>query len=137
MTVPTTRMEIIRAFIPASPHAAALGIRLREIEADRAVLELPWREDLATMADVVHGGAVATLADTAAMAAAWASDEVPEAVEGSTVSLALDYLAPARGDLTAEARVTRRGRRLCFARVEVAGGDGGLVSTAQAVYRLA
>jgi uncharacterized protein (TIGR00369 family) len=129
-------MEIIRAFIPASPHSAALGVRLLEIEADRAVLELPWREDLATMGDVVHGGAVATLADTAAMAAAWASDDVPEALEGSTVSLALDYLAPARGDLRADAHVTRRGRRLCFARVEIAGGDGALAATAQAVYRL-
>jgi uncharacterized protein (TIGR00369 family) len=131
-----TRMEIIRAFIPASPHSAALGIRLREIEADRAVLELPWRDELATMADVVHGGAVATLADTTAMAAAWASDEVPETIAGATVSLSLDYLAPARGDLRAEARVTRRGGRLCFVRVEVAGGDGGLVATGQAVYRL-
>jgi uncharacterized protein (TIGR00369 family) len=136
MAAPTTRMEIIRAFIPASPFSSALGIALRELEPDRAVLELPWREDLATMADVVHGGAVATLADTTAMAAAWACDDVPEALAGSTVSLALDYLAPARGDLTAEGRVSRRGRRLCFVRVEVTAGDGTLAATGQAVYRL-
>jgi uncharacterized protein (TIGR00369 family) len=136
MAAPTTRMEIIRAFIPTSPLPAALGIRLRELAHDHAVLELPWAEQLATMADVVHGGAVATLADTAAMAAAWGSDEVPEQIAGSTISLALDYLAPARGDLTAVARVSRRGGRLCFVRVEVSGGDGALVATAQAVYRL-
>jgi uncharacterized protein (TIGR00369 family) len=127
-------MEIIRGFIPQSPLPAALGIRLEEIEPDRAVLAMPYADHLATLADVVHGGAVATLADTAAMAAAWATDEVPDAIAGSTVSIALDYLAPARGDLTAEARVTRRGRRLCFVRVDVNGA--GLVATAQAVYRL-
>lgn len=131
-----TRMEIIRAFLPTSPLPAQLGIRLVEMEADRAVLTLPFSEPVATMADVVHGGAIATLADTAAMCAAWACDEEPEEVAGSTVSLALDYLAPGRGDLTAEARVTRRGRRLCFVRADVAGGDGGMVATAQAVYRL-
>jgi uncharacterized protein (TIGR00369 family) len=136
MTAPTTRIEVIRAFLPTSPLPAALGIRLREIGPDRAVLALPYAQRLATIADVVHGGAIATLADTAAMAAAWATDEVPERVAGSTVSLALDYVAPARGDLTAEARVTRRGGRLCFVRVEVADGDGELVATAQAVYRL-
>jgi uncharacterized protein (TIGR00369 family) len=136
MAAPTTRMEIIRAFLPTSPLPTALGIRLREMEPDRAVLELPWSEPLATMADVVHGGAVATLADTAAMMAAWASDEVPEALTGSTVSLGLDFLAPARGDLTADARVSRRGGRLCFVRVEISDGDRGLVATAQAVYRL-
>jgi uncharacterized protein (TIGR00369 family) len=129
-------MEIIRGFIPTSPLPAALGIRLEEIEPDRAVLVMPWAEHLATLADVVHGGAVATLTDTAAMAAAWATDEVPEAVAGSTVSLALDYLAPARGELRADARVSRRGGRLCFVRVDVAGGDAALVATAQAVYRL-
>lgn len=129
-------MDIIRAFLPTSPLPAQLGIRLVEMEADRAVLALPFSEPLATMADVVHGGAIATLADTAAMCAAWASDEEPEALAGGTVSLALDYLAPGRGDLTAEARATRRGGRMCFVRVDVSDGEGVLVATAQAVLRI-
>lgn len=129
-------MEIIRDFVPNSPLPAQMGIRIEAMEDDRAVLVMPFSDPLATMADVVHGGAIATLADTAAMCAAWACDEEPEELAGSTVSLALDYLAPGRGDLTAEARVTRRGGRLCFVRAEIAGGDGGLVATAQAVYRL-
>ena len=131
-----TRREIIADFIPASPMPAALGIRVESLGTDRARLYLPWSEPLATMADVVHGGAIAALADTAAMAAAWASDEVPEGLTGATVSLTLDYLAAGRGDLTADAVVLRRGGRLVYVRVDVADAAGEPVAAGQAVYSL-
>jgi uncharacterized protein (TIGR00369 family) len=73
-----TRREIIEQFIPNSPHAAALGIRVVSLGTDGAVLELPFKPELATIGEVVHGGAIGALIDTAAMAAAWATDEVPE-----------------------------------------------------------
>jgi uncharacterized protein (TIGR00369 family) len=129
-------MQIITDFIPASPMPAALGIRLESIEPDRAVLAMPWSDGLATMADVVHGGAIATLADTAAMAAAWASDEVPDSLTGATVSLTVDYLAAGRGDLAADARVVRRGGRLVYTRVDVTDAAGEVVAAGQAVYSL-
>lgn len=131
-----TRMQIITDFVPASPMPAALGIRLESIEPDRARLALPWSDGVATMADVVHGGAIATLADTAAMAAAWATDDVPESLTGATVSLTLDYVAAARGDLAAEAWVVRRGGRLVYMRVDVTDAAGQLVAAGQAVYSL-
>jgi uncharacterized protein (TIGR00369 family) len=81
------RREIIEAFIPNSPHAKQLGIRVVSLGTDEAVLELPFKPELATIGEVVHGGAIGALIDTAAMAAAWATDEVPESVAGSTVSL--------------------------------------------------
>ena len=81
---------------------------------------MPFRPELATMGDVVHGGAISTLIDTAGMAAAWADDTEPEALAGSTVGLTVDFLGAARGsDLTARARVLRRGRSLCFCEVDV------------------
>jgi uncharacterized protein (TIGR00369 family) len=129
-------MQVITGFIPASPMPAALGISLESIEPDRARLALPWSAQLATMADIVHGGAIATLADTAAMAAAWASDEVPEQLTGATVSLTLDYLAAGRGDLVADAWVVRRGGRLVYTRMDVRDAAGELVAAGQAVYSL-
>ena len=81
------RREIIEAFIPSSPHAAQLGIRVASIGTGEAVLELPFKPELATIGEVVHGGAIGALIDTAAMAAAWATDEIPENAAGSTVSL--------------------------------------------------
>ena len=131
-----TRREVIAQFIPASPLVGHLGIEVRTLEPDRAELLLPYRGELATMADVVHGGAIASLIDTAGMAAAWADDEEPEALAGATVSLTVDYVAAARGqDLVATATVARRGRSLAFTDVRVTEPGGRLVAKGSLVYR--
>ena len=62
------------------------------------------------MGDVVHGGAISSLIDTAAAAAAWSGADVPERIRASTIGISVEFLAPARGQgVTAEARVLRRG----------------------------
>jgi uncharacterized protein (TIGR00369 family) len=129
-----TRREVIAQFVPNSPLAKLLGIRLERAQDDVAVLVMPFREDLATMGDVVHGGAISS--DTAAMAAAWADDEVPESLAGSTVSLTVDFIAPARGrDLTATAEVIRRGRKLSFLDITVRDAEEQVVAKALATYK--
>jgi uncharacterized protein (TIGR00369 family) len=131
-----TRREIIAAFIPNSPHAAGLGIRVISIGSDEAVLELPYKPELATIGNVVHGGAVSALIDTAAMAAAWATDEVPENPAGSTVALSVNFAAAANGvDLRAEAKVARRGGRLSFCEVRVTDPEGAVLAHGIATYR--
>src|SRR5215218_10688829 len=131
-----TRREIIRGFVPASPLVGLLGIELESVEPDVARLRLPFRPELATMGEVVHGGAIASLLDTASMAAAWADDTVPEALAGGTVSMNVDYVSAARGvDLVATAVAVRRGRSLCFCEVTVADPDGAVVAKGLAVHR--
>ena len=131
-----TRREIIRGFVPNSPLVGLLGIEIDSIEPDVARLRLPYRPELATMGDVVHGGAIAALLDTASMAAAWADETVPDALAGATVSLNVDYVAAARGvDVLADARAVRRGRSLCFCEVEAVAPDGGVIAKALAVHR--
>ena len=130
-----TRIALVQAFIPHSPHARALGITIEEIEADRAVLAMPFKEELVTMGDVVHGGAISTLIDTAATAAAWATDEVPESPSGATVALSINFISAARAcDLRAEARVVRRGRKLSFCEVDARDPEGTLVANGIATY---
>ena len=132
-----TGAELMEQFIPHSPFPADLGLRLAAIWPDRATLVLPWAPRLATVGDVVHGGAIATLADCAVMAAAWSGAQVDGALRGVTVSLTLDFVDAARAeDLTARGRVVRRGRSLCFCEVDVAGADGRLVAKALASYKV-
>jgi acyl-coenzyme A thioesterase PaaI-like protein len=70
------------------------------------------------------------------MAAAWATDEVPENPTGSTVALSLNFAAPANGvDLRAHARVTQRGSRLSFCEVTVTDPGGTVVAHGIATYR--
>jgi uncharacterized protein (TIGR00369 family) len=131
------RREIIERFIPGSPLVGHLGMRLESIGVDEATLVLPFGPALATMEDVVHGGAIASLIDTAGMAACWADDAVPDSLKGSTVTLNVNYLSAARGqDLTAHAVVSRRGGTLVFCDVRVTDASGQLVATGSVVQRL-
>ena len=134
-----SRLEIMREFVPQSPLVRHLGIELRSLEPDRAELALPFDERLATLADVVHGGAIASLIDTAGMAATWADPDVePERVAGATITLNVEYIAAARGqDLLAVATVVKRGRSLCFTDVLVTEPDGRIVAKGSVVQRFA
>jgi uncharacterized protein (TIGR00369 family) len=134
---PVHGAEIIRDFLPASPFVRHLGIRLDELGEGTARLVLPYDEHLVTIGTMIHGGAIATLADTAAMAAAWSGVPAPESLRGSTVDLTVHYLAPASGtDLVAETRVLRRGRSLVHLAVDVTARDMTPVAHAVATYKL-
>ncbi|HEX6022876.1 MAG TPA: PaaI family thioesterase [Solirubrobacter sp.] len=132
-----TRREMIQQFVPNSPLVRHLGMRLEAIEDGRAELVLPFRPELATIDNVVHGGAIASLIDTAGMAATWSDDSEPESLTGSTVTLNVNYVSTARGqDLTATATVVKRGRNLVFSDVRVSEPDGRVVATGSVVQRL-
>lgn len=134
---PQTRIKLVEAFIPHSPHAVALGISIESIEPDHAVLTMPYKPELATMGDVVHGGAISTLIDTAATVAAWAIEEVPESPAGATVSLAINFSSAARAvDLKADARVIKRGKKLSNVEVHATDPDGKLIAHGIATYSL-
>lgn len=128
---------LIRDMIGGSPLATHLGIRLVEAQPDAVRFELPFSDHVVTIGDVVHGGSISALIDTAATAAAWATDQVPENLRGTTVSLNVNFLAAARGeDLSAEARVIRRGKSLCFIEVDVTGAKGGAVAKGLVTYKM-
>jgi uncharacterized protein (TIGR00369 family) len=129
---------LARGWLENSPFVEHLGIRLEEMGPGRAVLTMPFGEALPTMGDVIHGGAISSLIDTAAAAAAWSDAEVPERPRASTVGLTVDFLSPARGQgVTANATVVRRGGTgLCFCQVKVTADDGTDVALALVTYQL-
>jgi uncharacterized protein (TIGR00369 family) len=129
---------LARGWLESSPFVAHLGIGVDLMEPDRAVLSMPFTDSLPTLGDVVHGGAISSLIDTAAAAAAWSGAEVPHRPRASTVGITVDFLAPARAQgVTADARVVRRGGSgLCFCEVRVATDDGARVALALVTYQL-
>jgi uncharacterized protein (TIGR00369 family) len=129
--------EIIARFLEHSPFVAHLGMRLDQIEHDRARLSMPFRPELVTIGEVVHGGALSALIDTAAMTAAWSGFDAAGELRGTTVGLSVDFLAAAQGrEVTAEAKVIKRGRNLCFCEVDVADADGRPVAKGLVTYKL-
>jgi uncharacterized protein (TIGR00369 family) len=129
---------LARGWLENSPFVATLGIRLEQMEPDLARLAMPFIDSLPTMGDVIHGGAISSLIDTAAAAAAWSGAVVPERPRASTVGLTVDFLAPTRAQgVVAEACVVRRsGRGLCFCEVRVFADDGDQVALALVTYQL-
>jgi uncharacterized protein (TIGR00369 family) len=129
--------DVIAQFLPQSPFVAKLGIVADVLDDGEVRLRLPWDPSNVTIGDMVHGGAIATLADLTVMAAAWCGADAPPDVRGVTVSMALDYLAPARStDVIGVGRVLRRGRSLTNCEAEIVDPRGTLIAKAIAVYKL-
>jgi uncharacterized protein (TIGR00369 family) len=132
-----TGAEIMAQFIPQSPFVAKLGIVADVLDADEVRLRMPWDPTNVTLGDMVHGGAIAALADVTVMAAAWAGVEAAASLRGVTVSMAMQFLAPARAtDLIGVGRVLRQGKSLVNCDVDVVTPDGALVAKAIATYKV-
>lgn len=83
---------------------------------------------------VVHGGAIATLADHCGWYAV--ISELDKGFTSVTIELKINYLKPAIGEiLTAEAKVVNRSKRTAFTTIEVFAKDT-LVAFATATYSI-
>jgi uncharacterized protein (TIGR00369 family) len=123
----------VEAAFASVPFVHFLGLSLGAFERGAATLHLDVREELRQVKGLLHGGATASLIDTAA---AFAIITLLSSGESTaTVDLTIHYLRPLlSGRLTAQARVLRAGRRLLTVSVEVRGEDGNLAATALTTY---
>jgi uncharacterized protein (TIGR00369 family) len=133
----STLESLIREWIASGPFDQQLGVSVEDLDPDRTAIRLPFRHELTTHGDLVHGGAIASLVDVAATAAAWSGADPDKVLRGTTVGFTVNYLSPGRGqDLIATARVVKRGKALCVCHVDVSGEDGTLVACALVTYKL-
>jgi len=123
----------IQKAVKSVPYARLLGFELDEVSPGVATLGLKIRKDLMQNHGVVHGGAIASLIDTATAFAIIPLLTPKENV--TTVDLTISYLRPiSKGRVTATARVVRAGRRLFVVSAEVQDEDGKLAATALSTY---
>jgi uncharacterized protein (TIGR00369 family) len=126
-------LERAREAFASVPYAKLLGFELGEITRGQATIQLTVRDDLKQYQGVVHGGAVASLIDTAAAFAVVTELEAGERV--TTTDLTVHYLRPvSSGRLSATARIVRGGRRLFVLTVEVTNDQQALLATAVTSY---
>lgn len=132
-----TATELVTQWLASSPFVGHLGMKLASIVDGHAAVVLPYDQRMTTLGDVVHGGAIAALIDSAATAACWAGAPVPEGMRGTTVAVTVNYIAAGRAsDLTAAAQVVKRGKNLCYADVDVTDASGAIVAKALVTYKL-
>lgn len=115
------------------PYARLLGIEFVSAERGAATFALEVREELTRMGGLLHGGAVASLLDTAA---AFAVHTVLEPEKHTvTIDLTLHFLRPiTSGRVEARARVLREGRRVCIISAEATDPTGVLTATMTTTY---
>ncbi len=120
----------------AEPFFTVLGLQIDEVRPDFCRMRLPFHPGLRTEGEVVHGGAIASLVDSAGVVAVWSN--VPSGVtRGATASMTVNYLAAAEGvDLTADAHVIRRGRSVVFVDIDVVSASGGRIAKGALIYKL-
>lgn len=118
------------------PFSALVGFQVDEVKKDFCRLRLPFRPELRTNGEIVHGGAIASLIDTAGVVAVW-TDVAPDVTRGATASMTVNYLAGAeRVDLIAEAQVIRRGRSVVFVDIDVFSPGGERIAKGLLTYKL-
>lgn len=128
-----SQLERIQKALDDLPFAKLIGIELDQISEGVATLGLQVRNNLMQNNGVVHGGAIASLIDTAAAFAIVSLLSSGERV--TTVDLTVSYLRPlTTGRARATARVVRAGRRLITVSGEVLDDGGKLVATALTTY---
>jgi len=131
------RREAMRDVMTRTPYIGGMGVVVERWDPDGVQIRLPFDERLTNDGAVYHGGAVASLVDTAGAAAVWAGHDFDNGVRAATISMTINYTGAGRsGDLVADATCVRRGRELSFAEIKVTGPDGRLVATASLVYRI-
>jgi uncharacterized protein (TIGR00369 family) len=115
------------------PFAKLLGIEIESMGPGQAELTMEVREDLKRNGGIAHGGAIASLIDSAmAMAIV---PMLGENERATTVDLTIHYLRPlTEGTARASARVVRAGRRIVTVSAELFDHQGKLAATAISTY---
>ena len=106
--------------LPLPPYALLLGMRLTAASDGSATFEMPARSDLYNPYNVVHGGAISSLADSA-MGFAVLSTLAPSE-SFTTAELHVNFLRPVTADsgvLRSIGRVVHRGQQVAVTEAEV------------------
>lgn len=132
-SLPTDQENKVRETLDKVPFAKLLGIELVSVAVGEAVLALSLHEGLKQDSGVVHGGAIASLIDSATAIAIMTMLSSGERV--TTIDLTVSYLRPLiEGRAVATARVLRLGRRVISVSAEVHSESTRLAATALSTY---
>jgi acyl-CoA thioesterase len=133
MPIKESYEKALRSAVASAPYYQLLKISLDQIDDGFARFRMPFRKELTQAYGVVHGGAIATLADTSVAFAMMTMIQPGEKV--TTVEFKINFLAPiTEDDMIGEARIINRGKRLALADMEVKTDAGKLIAKGLATY---
>ena len=110
----------LKALFATIPFPNFLGMKLEKLAAGEAQIALPTPRKLRQYQGIVHGGALASLADTAATFAALTL--LPDDTDLVTIEFKINFLqAAGQGRTLAHGSIVRMGRRVTVAEVQLFG----------------
>jgi len=118
-----------------SPYYRHLGITIVEATEGYAKLRLDFQGCLTHPFGYLHGGAIASLADSAGINAVLTI--LTDKQKALTLEMKINYLLPVKDTaIVAEARIVHRGKKFALADVDVKNSDGRLVAKASVTCAL-
>lgn len=136
----TVDADPLRERLESNAFHATRGFTIEAAEPGRVVLAMPIDESLTNFDDALHGGALASLVDTASALAIRTTFADPLGPQLATTDLSVTYVRPARSDVRGEATIVRVGGSLAVAAVEITGvapdGERKTVATGRTTYRI-
>jgi acyl-CoA thioesterase len=112
----------IRARLARNPFVKFMGITVPQLGRGYARFVLPFKPELANSIGLLQGGAIAALADEAVAFALYSLVKEDETI--NTVEMKINFLAAVQeGEVTAVARISKRGRTISLGEFEVRQGD--------------
>ncbi len=134
--------QALFAFFRNFPFNQLMGMELLEIDPGRARLSMSWREDICQPAGIIHGGAIASLVDTAIAHSILLTPEHralrdEHGARMVSVDLRLKYLRPvSSGKIFCDARVVRMGRQIIHTDAVVTNDEGKQVALGDSIYMM-
>jgi uncharacterized protein (TIGR00369 family) len=122
---------------PGSGYSELIGYRVTRWDTDYCEMELKVEAKHLNRLNVPHGGALATLIDTAAGIAVAFADGPDKILPAVTLSLSMQFLGQAKiGDvLTATGRRIGGGRTVAYGTTEISDQDGRAIARGDATFR--
>lgn len=133
---PEREQALVQGMNGVESFSRLLGLEVEEIRREYARMRMPYKPALNQPAGVVHGGAIASLIDTAVVGAIFSTMEaIPRKL--LTIDIHIHYMdAAVEEDVIAHAWVRRRGRSTIFLAVDTFTASGKEVAHGELSYRI-
>ncbi|GIU82478.1 MAG: PaaI family thioesterase [Acidobacteria bacterium] len=131
--IPEFFREKLKKALARSPYVNLLKMEVVGLNIGEATLQMQVRDELRQSHGLLHGGATASLIDTATGFAV--ATLLKEGEKASTVDLTVHFLRPIiNGKIVCSAKVIKSGKRLITVSADVTDDENNLVATALSTY---
>ena len=115
------------------PFVKVLDLQIEDVTDGSCRVRMPFHENLLQYYHIIHGGAIASLADSAMYFAQATLNGITK--NTVTIEMKVNYLSPAQEeDLVAEGRVIKNGKKIIYGDVLITNKDGRQIAHATVTY---